>query len=113
MKPGRVSVAWLQRMFAGLWLHASHVNRVYLVLPVQKYRPEREVTGYLLRRDGFPEFREADRWREVAVRILASECDAQMLQGRVHFERSTCYHRYIADAYLHGAAGSARRNRVA
>ena len=34
----------------------------------------------------FPEFRESDRWREVAVRILASECDAQICRDGVHFD---------------------------
>ena len=81
-------------MFAGLWLHAAHVRRYLSVLPVQKYRPDLRITGSLLRRTVFPEFREADRWREVAVRILASECDAQICRDGVHFERSTCI-RYV------------------
>ena len=94
-----VSAAWLQRMFVGLWLHAAHVRRYLSLLPVQKYRPDLRITGSLLRRTVVSEFREADRWREVAVRILASECDAQICRDGVHFERSTSAVTVTADAH--------------
>ena len=49
----------------------------------------------------FPEFREAERWREVAIRTLVAESDAQVCRDGVHFEQSSCYHRYSVDTYLH------------
>lgn len=96
-----VSAAWLQRMFAGLWLHAAHVRRYLSYYQSRNTDLTCESLGLFYVATVFPEFRESDRWREVAVRILASECDAQICRDGVHFERSTCYHRYIADAYLH------------
>ena len=71
-----------------------------------------EALGLLLRGDGVPR---VPRGRQVArcrhARILVSECDAQMCRDGVHFERSTCYHRYVADDYLHFVL-LAERNRI-
>jgi uncharacterized heparinase superfamily protein len=106
-----VSAAWLPRMFAGLWLHATHIRRYLSYYHSTNTDLICEALGLFYIATVFPEFRDADRWREVALRILASECDAQVCRDGVHFERATCYQRYIADAYLHFAL-LARRNGI-
>jgi hypothetical protein len=45
------------------------------------------------------------------MRVLLSECDAQVCSDGVHFERSSCYHRYVAATYLHFVL-LAERNRI-
>jgi hypothetical protein len=59
----------------------------------------------------FPEFREASRWRDLAVRVLVAECQRQVHPDGVHFEQSTSFQFYAVDAYLHFLL-LAERNRV-
>jgi hypothetical protein len=47
----------------------------------------------------FPEFRDAASWRETGAHILISEARSQICADGVHFERSTCYHRYTVETY--------------
>lgn len=96
-----VTGSWVMKMLAAVWHHATHVRR-YLSY---YYSPNTHLTGEAL---GllyagllFPEFRDADRWREAGLRILIDQSEAQTLQDGVHFEQSTCYHRYFLDTYLH------------
>ena len=96
-----VTAAWAHRLLAAIWLHATHVRR-YL-----SYSCERntdltgEALGLFYVSTLFPEFREAERWRDVAVRTLVAESEAQICADGVHFEQSTCYHRYSTDTYIH------------
>jgi len=96
-----VSAAWLPRVLAAIWLHATHIRRYLSYYCSRNTDLTGEALGLFYVATVFPEFRDADRWRDVAVRILVSESDEQVCGDGVHFERSTCYHRYIADTYLH------------
>ena len=49
----------------------------------------------------FPDFPESERWRELAVHVLVTECERQVHPDGVHFEQSTCFQRYVMDVYLH------------
>jgi uncharacterized heparinase superfamily protein len=93
--------AWVQRLLAAIWLHATHVRRYLSYYCSRNTDLTGEALGLFYASTLFPEFREAERWREVAVRILVAESDAQVCRDGVHFEQSTCYQRYSVDTYLH------------
>jgi uncharacterized heparinase superfamily protein len=96
-----VSGEWLTRVLAGIWTHATHVRRYLSYYCSTNTDLTSEALGLYYMATVFPEFRDADRWREVALRILTAECHEQVCRDGVHFERSTCYHRYATDTYLH------------
>ena len=96
-----VSAAWVQRVLAAIWVHATHVRRYLSYHRSGNAELLGEALGLFYAATVFPEFRDAPRWRDVAFRILVGECDAQVCQDGVHVERSTCYHRYALEIYLH------------
>jgi uncharacterized heparinase superfamily protein len=96
-----VTGAWVQRLLAAIWLHATHVRRYLSYYCSRNTDLTGEALGLFYVSTLFPEFRDAERWREVATRTLVAESDAQVCRDGVHFEQSTCYHRYSADTYLH------------
>jgi heparinase II/III-like protein len=106
-----VEAPWLHRVLSAIWLHATHVRRYLSYYCSQNTDLTGEALGLFYAGTLFPEFREAERWREVGARVLAAECDSQVCRDGVHFERSTCYHRYIAETYLHFLL-LADRNRI-
>lgn len=89
----------LQTILAAFWLHADHVAR-YLSY---YFSPNTHLTGEALALfyagTLFPEFTDARRWRTDSARILIVESEAQICADGVHFERSTCYHRYTIETY--------------
>ena len=96
-----VTGAWVQRLLAAIWLHATHVRRYLSYYCSRNTDLTGEALGLFYASTLFPEFRDAERWQEVAVRILVAESDAQVCRDGVHFEQSTCYHRYSVDTYVH------------
>jgi hypothetical protein len=52
----------------------------------------------------FPELRHAARWRSLGARMLTEEVSHQFLADGMHYERSTGYHRYHLEFYLHALA---------
>jgi len=100
------------RMLESAGAHAGHVER-YLS---RYFSPNTHLTGEAL---GlcyagalFPELRGAARWRRLGAEILDEQFPRQVLADGVHFERSTCYHRYTAEIYLHFAMLQHRAGRV-
>jgi uncharacterized heparinase superfamily protein len=106
-----VTNAWLQRVLAAIWLHATHVRRHLSYSCARSTELIGGALGLFYAGTLFREFRDADRWRDVAFQLLVAECDAQVCRDGVHFERSTCYHRYAIDGYLHFLL-LARRNGI-
>jgi uncharacterized heparinase superfamily protein len=96
-----ISPAWVHKLLAAIWLHATHVRRYLSYYCSRNTDLTGEALGLFYASTVFPEFREAERWREVAVRTLVAESEAQVCRDGVHFEQSTCYHRYSVDTYLH------------
>lgn len=96
-----ISPAWVHKVLAAIWLHATHVRRYLSYYCSKNTDLTGEALGLFYASTLFPEFREAERWREVAVRTLVAESEAQVCGDGVHFEQSTCYHRYSVDTYLH------------
>jgi hypothetical protein len=96
-----LSGEWVMKVLAAVGLHAAHVRR-YLSY---YFSPNTHLTGEAL---GLfyagvllPEFDDAPRWRETGARILLTESRRQITADGVHFEQSTCYHRYTLEIYLH------------
>ena len=92
---------WVMKVLSAIWLHATHVRR-YLSY---YFSPNTHLTGEAL---GLfyagvlvREFGDAARWRELGARILVTESRRQITADGVHFEQSTCYHRYTAEIYMH------------
>lgn len=96
-----LSGMWVTKVLAALWVHAAHVRRNLSHYSSPTSHLTGEAIGLFYVAMLFPEFRDAARWRELAVGILVSESDAQICRDGVHFEQSTCYHRYTLETYLH------------
>jgi hypothetical protein len=101
----------LTTILANVWLHARYVAR-YLSF---YFSPNTHLTGEALglfyAGTLFAEFKEADHWRRLGARVLIAESRAQICADGVHFERSTCYHRYTVETYQQFLLLAAR-NRV-
>jgi len=96
-----LSGEWVMTVLSAISLHASHVKR-YLSY---YFSPNTHLTGEGL---GlfyagvlFRECADAARWRELGARILLTESRRQVTADGVHFEQSTCYHRYTIEIYIH------------
>jgi hypothetical protein len=48
-----------------------------------------------------PFFKESEKWRQTAKRILFEEIETQVLKDGAYFEHSSWYARYTADFYIH------------
>ena len=101
----------LGRILANVWLHANYTAR-YLSL---YFSPNTHLTGEALglfyAGTLFPEFTHARRWRRLGARVLVAESRSQICADGMHFERSTCYHRYTVETYQQFLL-LAERNRV-
>jgi uncharacterized heparinase superfamily protein len=101
----------LSPILANVWLHARYIAK-YLSF---YFSPNTHLTGEALglfyAGTLFSEFREAQRWRRLGARVLIAESRAQICADGVHFERSTCYHRYTVETYQQFLLLAAR-NRV-
>jgi uncharacterized heparinase superfamily protein len=91
----------LMRILAAVYLHATHVRRYLSYYFSPNTHLTGEALGLFYAGTLFPEFLDAPRWRDLGTRILVSESHRQICRDGVHFERSTCYHRYTVDIYLH------------
>jgi hypothetical protein len=96
-----ISAEWTAKVLAALWVHATHVRRNLSHYSSPTTHLTGEALGLFYVATIFPEFRDAARWRELSINILVAESDAQIGRDGVHFEQSTCYHRYTAETYLH------------
>ena len=106
-----LSAQRLAGILANVWLHAHYVAR-YLSF---YFSPNTHLTGEALglfyAGTLFSEFKDASRWRRLGARVLTAESRSQICADGVHFERSTCYHRYTVETYQQFLLLAAR-NRV-
>lgn len=91
----------LLRMRKFLYLNALHLE-TYLST---YFSPNTHLTGEAL---GLfylglllPEFKDAERWRDLGLEILVSQLPLHIKPDGVYFEQSSYYHRYTADFYMH------------
>jgi hypothetical protein len=91
----------LERVLASIYAHANHVQR-YLS---SYYSPNTHLTGEALglfyAGSLYPQFADAERWRDLGGRTLIAEAARQISSDGIYFEQSTCYQRYTCDFYLH------------
>lgn len=59
-----------------------------------------ELTGLTLVSASFPEFRNAQSWRDEGLRLLSEQASAQTHMDGVNKEQATGYHRFIAELIL-------------
>lgn len=59
-----------------------------------------ELVGLVLVATAFPEFRKAKAWREMGLRLLDQQADAQTYSDGVNREQATGYHRFITELLL-------------
>lgn len=100
-KSPALSSELLVRVLKFLYLNASHLE-TYLST---YFSPNTHLTGEAL---GLfyigllmPEFKDAGRWLELGLQILAAQLERHVKTDGVYFEQSSYYHRYTADFYLH------------
>lgn len=96
-----LSGARLMPILGAIWLHANHVSRYLSYYFSPNTHLTGEALGLFYAGTLFAEFHEARRWRDLGFRILVGESQTQLCGDGVHFERSTCYHRYTAETYQH------------
>jgi hypothetical protein len=91
----------LLRIVKFIYLNASHLE-TYLST---YFSPNTHLTGEAL---GlfyigllFPEFKDAERWRDLGLKILVAQIPQHVKPDGVYFEQASYYHRYTADFYLH------------
>ncbi|HSE18610.1 MAG TPA: alginate lyase family protein [Pyrinomonadaceae bacterium] len=96
LKPERVT-----RMQKFLYLNALHLETFLSTY----FSPNTHLTGEAL---GLfylglllPEFRDAERWRELGLEILVAQLPRHVQPDGVYFEQSSYYHRYTTDFYIH------------
>ena len=95
-----LSEARLRTVLAALCVHANHVARYLSYFFSPNTHLTGEAIGLFYAGALFPELKDAARWKEVGARVLVAESEKQICPDGVHFERSTCYHRYTAETYL-------------
>jgi hypothetical protein len=86
-------------ILANLWLNANHVARYLSYYFSPNTHLTGEALGLFYAATLFSEFVEARSWRDIGARILISQSGSQICGDGVHFERSTCYHRYTVETY--------------
>ena len=84
-----------------LYLQARHVEHYLSTYFSPNTHLTGEALGLLYVGTAFPAFTLAQRWRDLAVRILTEQLERQLFPDGVYFEQSTYYHRYTTDFYLH------------
>jgi len=96
-----LSADLLLRILKFLYLNALHLE-TYLST---YFSPNTHLTGEAL---GLfylglllPEFRDAERWRDLGLEILVSQLPRHVKPDGVYFEQSSYYHRYTTDFYIH------------
>lgn len=84
-----------------LYLHARHIETFLSTYFSPNTHLTGEALGLFYLGTVFPEFKEAQRWRETGQRILLSELDRHVKPDGVYFEQTSYYHRYTTDFYIH------------
>jgi heparinase II/III-like protein len=96
-----LTAATFLRALKFLYLHARHIE-TYLST---YFSPNTHLTGEALGLFSlglmFPEFKEAERWKDVGSQILIDQLPLHVQADGVYFEQSSYYHRYTTDFYLH------------
>lgn len=111
-----ISWLWALQFFAGspslapevvtrivkfLYLNASHLETYLSTYFSPNTHLTGEAVGLFYIGLLLPEFRDAARWRDLGLEILASQLPRHVQPDGVYFEQSSYYHRYTTDFYIH------------
>lgn len=96
LTPGR-----FLRIAKFLELHGNHVETYLSTYFSPNTHLTGEALGLVYLGTTFPEMKRAERWTSLGWRILLDQLDRHVEEDGVYFERSTYYHRYTTDIYLH------------
>jgi hypothetical protein len=107
-----LSGARLTKALAAIGQHAAHIRRYLSFYFSPNTHLTAEALGLFYAGTIFPEFSDAWRWRDLGARILIAESARQVSSDGIHFEQSTCYHRFTLEIYLHFLL-LADRNKIA
>jgi hypothetical protein len=91
----------LMRILSAIWQHAAHIRRYLSSYFSPNTHLTAEALGLLYAGSIFAEFSDAPHWRGLGARVLIAQSARQISDDGVHFEQSTCYHRYTIEIYLH------------
>ena len=58
----------------------------------------------------FPEFREAEGWKDFSIREMVNEMEKQVYHDGCDFEASTCYHRLVLELFFYPTVVSVLNN---
>ena len=89
------------QILKSLYLHGRHVETFLSTYSSPNTHLTGEALGLVYLGTLFPEFKRAARWRRTGWRILLGQLGRHVGPDGVYFERSTYYHRYTTDLYLH------------
>ncbi len=98
----------LPQEFRKEWLRAQALNGRHIERYLSTYfSPNTHLLGeavaLLFLGTLCPEFVHAERWKSLGWEIVLQEARRQIQPDGFHFERSTCYHVYALDFFLHAA----------
>ena len=93
--------ATFTRALKFLYLHARHLETYLSTYFSPNTHLTGEALGLFYLGTVLPEFTNASRWRETALRILVEQLQRQVRPDGVYFEQSSYYQRYTADFYIH------------
>src|SRR5262249_54280919 len=98
----------LPRGFRAEWLRAQALNGRHIERYLSTYfSPNTHLLGealaLLFLGTLCPELAPAERWKSLGWEIVLQEARRQVTPDGFHFERSTCYHVYALDFFLHAA----------
>ena len=90
-----------KRAWRFLYLSARHLESYLSTYFSPNTHLTGEALGLFYLGTLLPEFKEAQRWRELGSRILTEQLPFHVQPDGVYFEQSSYYHRYTTDFYLH------------
>ena len=96
-----LTTATVRRAIAFLELHARHIERYLSTYCSPNTKLTGEALGLVYIGTLLPQLKRAERWRQLGWRILTEQLARHVLSDGVYYERTSCYHRYTTDIYLH------------
>jgi hypothetical protein len=108
----RLSLSLAREMVAGVFAHASHIERYLSRHSSPNTHLTGEALGLFYAGVLFPLDPRAARLRSLGQEILEEQVHIQVLSDGTYFEQSTAYQRYTVEIYLHYLI-LAERNQIA
>lgn len=92
---------FLIKFLKSLLVHSRHIMSNLENKGITNNHYLANLVGLIYLGIAFPEFKEAQRWREFVLRELIKEMDKQVYNDGMDFEASTCYHRLALELFFY------------